>query len=121
MQWVREQKEANPTWPIVASMSIQTCTASKCYPSLAINDAVAELSEAGVPVAAAAGNSNVDACTSSPGGAPSAITVGATDRNDRRASWSNWYGPTCNPIYPCHLVVKYSICTHEIWAIYQMT
>ena len=44
----------------------------------------------GITVAVAAGNSNVDACNSSPAREPSAITVGATASNDVRASYSNW-------------------------------
>jgi serine protease len=53
----------------------------------AVNSAVADH---GVVVAVAAGNSNTDACNSSPAGAVSAITVGATDDTDRRASFSNY-------------------------------
>ena len=37
-----------------------------------------------------AGNENENAADSSPASVPSAITVGATDRNDRRASFSNF-------------------------------
>jgi subtilisin family serine protease len=52
----------------------------------------------GFNYAVAAGNGNfvgipVDACSESPAGAPNALTVGATDANDREASFSN-YG-TC--------------------------
>lgn len=46
--------------------------------------------QAGVTVVAAAGNEQgADSCTKSPGSAPAAITVGATDSSDRRASYSN--------------------------------
>jgi hypothetical protein len=51
----------------------------------------------GVTYAVAAGNDNVDACTQSPGRLAAAITVGATDTLDRRASFSN-YG-TCLDIF----------------------
>jgi subtilisin family serine protease len=55
-----------------------------------VNDAVAEVVAAGIPVAAAAGNDGgANACTTSPGGAASAITVGATDSSDKKASYSN--------------------------------
>ena len=40
--------------------------------------------------ALAAGNSSADACTTSPAETKEAITVGATDINDNRASWSNY-------------------------------
>lgn len=46
---------------------------------------------AGITVVTAAGNSSTDACNVSPGGAAaSAITVGATDSSDTRASYSNY-------------------------------
>ncbi len=46
----------------------------------------------GIVVVVAAGNSNADACGSSPARAPLAITVGATDSIDAKASFSN-FGP----------------------------
>jgi len=52
----------------------------------AVNAAVA----AGVTVVVAAGNDRGDACTKSPAFVPSAITVGATDKNDNRADFSNY-------------------------------
>ena len=58
--------------------------------SVAINAAVQSVIDDGVTVVVAAGNSNRDACTASPASAPGAITVGATDVNDRRASFSNF-------------------------------
>ncbi|MEV6243461.1 S8 family serine peptidase [Lentzea sp. NPDC051838] len=53
--------------------------------------------ESGITYAVAAGNSNTDACTQSPAREPSAITVGATARDDSRAYFSN-YG-TCLDIF----------------------
>ncbi len=52
---------------------------------LAVNAAV----EAGLHFAVAAGNDNSDACNYSPAGAENAVTVGATDVGDARASFSN--------------------------------
>ena len=43
-----------------------------------VNVAVAKLVARGVPTVVAAGNSNTDACNSSPALEPSAITVGST-------------------------------------------
>ncbi|KAJ3109988.1 Transcriptional coactivator [Phlyctochytrium bullatum] len=43
-------------------------------------------------VVAAAGNENQNACGTSPANIPEALTVGATDRNDRLATFSNWGG-----------------------------
>ena len=44
----------------------------------------------GVTYALAAGNSNANACNSSPARTPNAITVGATTSSDARASYSNY-------------------------------
>lgn len=60
------------------------------------NRAIDAAVDAGLTVVVAAGNSNTDACNFSPAFADKAITVGATDSNDERASYSN-YG-TCNDI-----------------------
>jgi serine protease len=56
----------------------------------ALDDAITRSIDAGIPYVVAAGNSNLDACNSSPARTPKAITVGATDSNDARASFSNW-------------------------------
>ena len=56
----------------------------------AIDTAVADATAAGLTVVVAAGNSSADACSSSPARAPSAITVGAIDRTDAQASYSNF-------------------------------
>ncbi|CAG8670661.1 24510_t:CDS:2 [Gigaspora margarita] len=57
----------------------------------AINQAVQELTNAGVHVVVAAGNSGKDACLSSPSSEPSVITVGATElTNDNITNFSNF-------------------------------
>jgi subtilisin family serine protease len=58
--------------------------------SSAVNNAVTRMTNAGVFLAVAAGNSNANACNSSPSSAPSAYTTAASDINDRRASFSNF-------------------------------
>jgi subtilisin family serine protease len=58
--------------------------------SSALDSAVRKVVGKGVAVVVAAGNSNRDACLSSPAREPLAITVGATDSLDRRASYSNY-------------------------------
>jgi len=65
--------------------------------SQANNDAVTGLVNAGVTTAVAAGNDNADACNYSPASTPAAITVAASDKNNARATYSN-YG-TCVDIY----------------------
>ena len=62
-----------------------------------LDSAVQGLVDDGVTVVVAAGNANVDACTASPARAGAALTVGATDRSDARASFSN-YG-TCVDLF----------------------
>jgi subtilisin family serine protease len=58
--------------------------------SKALDDAVNRSIAAGVTYAVAAGNDHKDACRQSPADDPAAITVGATDSTDRRASFSNY-------------------------------
>ncbi len=55
-----------------------------------LDAAVAQLVDAGITVAVAAGNEAQAACNASPAREPSAITVGATDRYDARAWFSNY-------------------------------
>lgn len=80
INWVAQ----NRVLPAVANMSI-----GGGY-SQAVNDAADNLVSSGVVVAIAAGNSSADACGTSPASAPSAITVGSTDSNDGRSSYSNY-------------------------------
>ena len=56
----------------------------------AIDSAVADATAAGLTVVVAAGNSSADACSSSPARAPSALTIGAIDRADAQAAYSNF-------------------------------
>ncbi|XP_070535174.1 aqualysin-1-like [Ptychodera flava] len=70
--------------PGVASMSLGGGT------SFIMDRAVNTLKSAGFIVVVSAGNDNSDACNQSPARAASAITVGATDINDRRSSFSNY-------------------------------
>jgi len=55
-----------------------------------VDAAVENSVAAGVNHVVAAGNSNADACNSSPSGSLAAITVGATDNTDTRASFSSY-------------------------------
>ena len=58
--------------------------------STTLDSAVASATAAGLTVVVAAGNSSTDACSSSPARAPSALTIGAIDRADRQATYSNF-------------------------------
>jgi subtilisin family serine protease len=91
VDWVTAQKNANPTVPMAANMSLGG------GPSQALDDAIGRSTGVGVTYAVAAGNDGRNACNYSPARAPSAITVAATDNTDARTSWSN-YG-TCVDIF----------------------
>lgn len=80
VDWVAE----NHKRPAVANMSLGG-GASK-----ALDEAVEEASALGVTMIAAAGNSDADACDSSPARVDAALTVGASTREDDRADFSNW-------------------------------
>jgi len=71
----------------------------------ALDSAVLALTTAGVHVAVAAGNSNTDAKNTSPARVPSAITVGASNITDYRASFSN-YGPAVDLFAPGQNVIS---------------
>ncbi len=75
---------ANHRSPAVANMSLGGSA------SAALNTAVTNLWNSGVFLAVAAGNSNVDACSTSPAGATAVFTVAASDKTDAKASFSNW-------------------------------
>jgi subtilisin family serine protease len=79
VDWVRQNRIA----PAVANMSLGGGV------STALDTAVNNLHNAGVTIAVAAGNSNANACNSSPARAVNAITVGSTTSTDARSSFSN--------------------------------
>jgi subtilisin family serine protease len=72
--------------------------------NLSVDDAVRNMIADGVATAVAAGNGNAggraqDACRYSPARVAEAMTIGATDKTDKKASWSNygncvdWFAP----------------------------
>jgi subtilisin family serine protease len=96
INWVTTQKQSNPAIPAVANMSLGGGADS------ALDNAVANSVAAGVQYSLAAGNGDIfgnpqNACTTSPARTASAVTVGATQSNDARASFSN-YG-TCLDLF----------------------
>lgn len=80
MDWVAQ----NRVRPAVANMSLGGGA------SQATDDAVQRMVNAGITVVVAAGNSNTDACNSSPARAVNAVTVGSTTNTDARSSFSNY-------------------------------
>ncbi|HEV8172950.1 MAG TPA: S8 family serine peptidase [Actinoplanes sp.] len=87
VDWVTQ----NAHKPAVANMSLGGGA------STALDNAVTASINSGVSYALAAGNSNANACSTSPARVAPAITVGATTNTDARASYSN-YG-TCLDIF----------------------
>ena len=87
VDWVRQNHIA----PAVANMSLGGGISS------ALDTAVNNLHNANVTIAVAAGNSNANACNSSPARAANAITVGSTTSTDARSSFSNF--GTCLDIF----------------------
>jgi subtilisin family serine protease len=90
VDWVTGNHQAGQ--PAAANMSLGGGASS------ALDTAVRRMIADGVSTAIAAGNGNalgfaIDSCSQSPGRVAEGITVGATDRTDRKASFSN-YG-TC--------------------------
>ena len=96
VDWVTADHAAGA--PAVANMSLGGAA------STTLDDAVKRSVADGVAYAVAAGNGNVagvaqDACGASPSRVAEAMTVGASDRTDRKASFSNygdcvdWFAP----------------------------
>jgi subtilisin family serine protease len=96
MDWVTGHHAAGA--PAVANLSLGGGANSS------VDDAVRRMIADGVVVAVAAGNGNAggvaqDACKYSPARVAAAMTIGATNKYDRKASWSNygscvdWFAP----------------------------
>jgi len=93
IDYVTGQKQANPTVPAVANMSL-----GGLADGTALNDAVRGSIAAGVTYAFAAGNDSVNECTTfSPANVTEGITVGATTKSDAQAFYSS-FGP-CLDVY----------------------
>lgn len=80
MDWVR----VNHIKPAVANMSLGGGFSSS------VNSAANNLSNAGVFVAVAAGNSNANSCNFSPASASNVTSVMSSTSSDAKSSFSNW-------------------------------
>jgi len=96
IDWVTGNRQS--TQPAVANMSLGGGA------NASVDDAVRKSIASGISYAVAAGNGNAggaaqNACNSSPARVDLAMTIGATDDTDRKASWSNygncvdWFAP----------------------------
>jgi hypothetical protein len=83
LDWILDRQATSPG-PAVANMSLGGTQSS------AVDLEVERLVLAGVTTVVAAGNDNTDACNTSPARVPAALTVGASDETDARASFSNY-------------------------------
>ncbi|GAX15429.1 proprotein convertase subtilisin/kexin type 9 [Fistulifera solaris] len=84
LEYVRDQKLANPSTPMVINMSL----AGEYIE--AFNEALEETVADGIVVVVAAGNFFRNACRYSPAAAKSVISVGATARYDMMGLFSNY-------------------------------
>lgn len=84
---------ANHRKPAVANLSLGGGD------SASLDNAVRNAIAAGVTFVVAAGNDNRDACTGSPNRVAEALTVAASDNQDRRSSFSN-HGPCVDLFAP---------------------
>ena len=80
LDWILSPANPNPKTQAVLNLSIGGGKSD------ALNDAIERLVNAGITVVVAAGNERTDACTKSPASAITAITVGATDIGDVKAT-----------------------------------
>ncbi|UER53742.1 S8 family serine peptidase [Kineosporiaceae bacterium SCSIO 59966] len=84
-------------------------------PSEILDSAIRAVHDAGLAVVVAAGNDSADACATSPAREPSAVTVGATDAADARASFSN-YGSCLDLFAPGVRILSASRESPAAWA-----
>jgi subtilisin family serine protease len=84
---------SNPSTKIVGNMSLGGGRQQ------AVNDATDASVQAGLVMVVAAGNSNNNACNSSPASAPRAYTVMSSDSTDARSTFSS-FGTCCNIFAP---------------------
>ena len=84
LDWILSPSNPNPKTQAVLNLSIGGPKSD------ALNDAIERLVNEGITVVVAAGNERTDACTKSPASAVNAITVGATDIGDMKASYTNF-------------------------------
>ncbi|KAI0801218.1 serine protease [Fomes fomentarius] len=98
LDWISQQVDASGK-PSIASLSLGGGA------STALDNAVTALTQKGIHVTVAAGNSNTDASSTSPARAAGIVTVGAATIADARASFSN-YGSVVEIFAPGQNVIS---------------
>lgn len=83
LKFVLKDSEQKNRRPAVVTMSLSTVKSDE------VNKAVKTLSDEGIPVVTAAGNSDEDSCNFSPSSEKTSITVAASNRDDSRPQFSN--------------------------------
>lgn len=101
VEHVTAQKLANPSTPVVVNISFGLHIGTAAYNAL--DEAIQASIEAGVVYTIAAGNEGIDATHISPAHVTEAITVGACDRTNRFAAFSN-YGPVVDLLAPAKIL-----------------
>jgi subtilisin family serine protease len=99
INWAINDKPAGTVGIINMSLGTTCRLSLPCLSSDSLLVAVQNAIDAGFVVVAAAGNSNTSACRFTPAAAPNALTVGAVDRNDAEAQFSN-YGSCVDLLAP---------------------
>ncbi len=92
LEWILANHQIGE--PAIVNLSVGFATLAT-----SIDTAIADLLAEGVTVIAAAGNSGITACNSTPAATPGTISVGASDSNDVETSFSN-YGECIDILAP---------------------
>ncbi|KAI8878057.1 subtilisin-like protein [Backusella circina FSU 941] len=99
IQWATDEAKKHKGKAIInMSLGMQKSGADSSTMK-ALNSALSGAVKGGVPIFAAAGNWGNDACDNLPAGNPDVFAVGASDKNDKFASYSS-YGKCVNVIAP---------------------
>jgi subtilisin family serine protease len=90
LQWVTEQAKSHKGKALI-NMSLGMRAEGDPSPAIkAFDEAINAVVKSGVPVIAAAGNWDSDACKVSPAGNQNVYAVGASDKNDAMTSFSSY-------------------------------
>ena len=105
LEWLNKHAKK----PAVINMSLgpQSTNSESFEPSLVIDAAARKLLDKDIQIITAAGNDNRNSCNGSPSSIPEVITVGSTERDDSRSSFSN-YGSCISIFAPGREIVGWA-------------